>query len=70
MVCGLWTPGTRCPNVNTMSAFDVPGVSRGKENVHSLLESSTLGKEGVDLFIPAGKMFLKVLHHHFHLLLP
>ncbi|KAJ4827238.1 hypothetical protein Tsubulata_015200 [Turnera subulata] len=27
MVCGLWTPGTRCPNVNTMSAFDVSGAS-------------------------------------------
>ncbi|MBA0821066.1 hypothetical protein Goarm_017945 [Gossypium armourianum] len=40
VVCGLWTPGTRCPNVNTMSAFDVSGVSRGRENVHSLLESS------------------------------
>ncbi|GMI95088.1 hypothetical protein HRI_003178100 [Hibiscus trionum] len=33
MVCGLWTPGTRCPNVNTMSAFDVSGVSRARENV-------------------------------------
>lgn len=37
MVCGLWTPGTRCPNVNTMSAFDVSGVSRGRENVVSLM---------------------------------
>lgn len=27
MVCGLWTPGTRCPNVDTMSAFDVSGAS-------------------------------------------
>ncbi|PPD84346.1 hypothetical protein GOBAR_DD18712 [Gossypium barbadense] len=36
MVCGLWTPGTRCPNVNTMSAFDVSGVSRGRENVNAL----------------------------------
>ncbi|KAK9098450.1 hypothetical protein Syun_025495 [Stephania yunnanensis] len=27
MVCGLWTPGTRCPNVHTMSAFDVSGAS-------------------------------------------
>ncbi|KAM2024470.1 hypothetical protein ACFX1X_017492 [Malus domestica] len=26
MVCGLWTPGTRCPNVDTMSAFDVSGA--------------------------------------------
>ncbi|PRQ26681.1 putative histone-lysine N-methyltransferase transcription regulator PHD family [Rosa chinensis] len=26
MVCGLWTPETRCPNVDTMSAFDVSGV--------------------------------------------
>ncbi|XP_021769399.1 uncharacterized protein LOC110733636 isoform X2 [Chenopodium quinoa] len=31
MVCGLWTPGTRCPNVDTMSAFDVSGVSNLKE---------------------------------------
>ncbi|KAL5853168.1 hypothetical protein ACOSQ3_008286 [Xanthoceras sorbifolium] len=33
MVCGLWTPGTRCPNVDTMSAFDVFGASRPKANV-------------------------------------
>ncbi|CAK9146456.1 unnamed protein product [Ilex paraguariensis] len=26
MVCGLWTPETRCPNVDTMSAFDVSGA--------------------------------------------
>ncbi|XP_056694630.1 uncharacterized protein [Spinacia oleracea] len=31
MVCGLWTPGTRCPNVDTMSAFDVSGVSLLKD---------------------------------------
>ena len=35
MVCGLWTPGTRCPNVNTMSAFDVSGVSHPRANVVS-----------------------------------
>ncbi|XP_014504418.1 uncharacterized protein LOC106764634 isoform X4 [Vigna radiata var. radiata] len=33
MVCGLWTPGTRCPNVDTMSAFDVAGVSRPRADV-------------------------------------
>ncbi|XP_068471510.1 uncharacterized protein [Phaseolus vulgaris] len=33
MVCGLWTPGTRCPNVDTMSAFDVSGVSRPRADV-------------------------------------
>ncbi|KAI7993840.1 Histone-lysine N-methyltransferase trr [Camellia lanceoleosa] len=32
MVCGLWTPGTRCPNVDTMSAFDVSGASCPKAN--------------------------------------
>ncbi|GLT76145.1 hypothetical protein SLA2020_478210 [Shorea laevis] len=32
MICGLWTPGTRCPNVDTMSAFDVSDVSRPREN--------------------------------------
>ncbi|GAV60562.1 SET domain-containing protein/PHD_2 domain-containing protein/zf-HC5HC2H_2 domain-containing protein [Cephalotus follicularis] len=33
MVCGLWTPGTRCPNVDTMSAFDVSGASHSRANV-------------------------------------
>ena len=33
MVCGLWTPGTRCPNVDTMSAFDVSGLSHLKEHM-------------------------------------
>uniref|UniRef100_A0A2P2LDD9 Uncharacterized protein LOC105637593 n=2 Tax=Rhizophora mucronata TaxID=61149 RepID=A0A2P2LDD9_RHIMU len=33
MVCGLWTPGTRCPNVDTMSAFDVSGVSHPRASV-------------------------------------
>lgn len=36
MVCGLWTPGTRCPNVDTMSAFDVSGASHPKANVVSI----------------------------------
>lgn len=36
MVCGLWTPGTRCPNVDTMSAFDVSGASRPKADVVSI----------------------------------
>ncbi|KAJ1407786.1 Jas TPL-binding domain [Sesbania bispinosa] len=35
MVCGLWTPGTRCPNVDTMSAFDVSEVSRPRADVMS-----------------------------------
>lgn len=33
MVCALWTPGTRCPNVDTMSAFDVSGASRPRTDV-------------------------------------
>lgn len=33
MVCGLWTPGTRCPNVDTMSAFDVSGACNPEGNV-------------------------------------
>ncbi|KAK1411751.1 hypothetical protein QVD17_32456 [Tagetes erecta] len=33
MVCGLWTPDTRCPNVDTMSAFDMSGVCYPKRNV-------------------------------------
>ncbi|KAA8525531.1 hypothetical protein F0562_007386 [Nyssa sinensis] len=33
MVCGLWTPGTRCPNVDTMSAFDVSGAFCPNGNV-------------------------------------
>ncbi|WOL13521.1 hypothetical protein Cni_G22291 [Canna indica] len=33
MVCGLWTPGTRCPNVDTMSTFDVSGAFTSKKNI-------------------------------------
>ncbi|XP_057959265.1 uncharacterized protein LOC131151840 isoform X2 [Malania oleifera] len=33
MVCGLWTPGTRCPNVDTMNAFDVSGALCPRVNV-------------------------------------
>lgn len=33
MVCGLWTPGTRCPNVDTMSTFDVSGASHSKKKM-------------------------------------
>lgn len=36
MVCGLWTPGTRCPNVDTMSAFDVSGASHPRANMVSV----------------------------------
>lgn len=36
VVCGLWTPGTRCPNVDTMSAFDVSGASCPRANVVSV----------------------------------
>lgn len=35
MVCGLWTPRTRCPNVDTMTAFDVSGASHPRANVVS-----------------------------------
>lgn len=35
MVCGLWTPGTKCPNATTMSAFDVSGASPAKRNTVS-----------------------------------
>ncbi|XP_042464298.1 uncharacterized protein LOC122047223 isoform X1 [Zingiber officinale] len=33
MVCALWTPGTRCPNVDTMNTFDVSGALPAKKNV-------------------------------------
>ncbi|KAG8057737.1 hypothetical protein GUJ93_ZPchr0002g24613 [Zizania palustris] len=32
VVCGLWTPGTKCPNAITMSAFDISGASPAKKN--------------------------------------
>jgi hypothetical protein len=32
MVCGLWTPSTRCPNVNTMAAFDLSGTFPSRKN--------------------------------------
>ena len=44
MVCGLWTPGTRCPNVDTMSAFDVSGASRPRADVVSTEQNDTLCK--------------------------
>uniref|UniRef100_A0A1D1XRD8 Histone-lysine N-methyltransferase ATX2 n=1 Tax=Anthurium amnicola TaxID=1678845 RepID=A0A1D1XRD8_9ARAE len=40
VVCGLWTPGTRCPNVDTMSAFDVSGVLPSTRMVCSLCKRS------------------------------
>lgn len=39
MVCGLWTPGTKCPNATTMSAFDVSGASPAKRNTVSSIHS-------------------------------
>ena len=44
MVCGLWTPGTRCPNVDTMSAFDVSGAPRPRADVVSIEQNDTLSK--------------------------
>lgn len=44
MVCGLWTPGTRCPNVDTMSAFDVSGASCPRADVVSIEENDALHK--------------------------
>ncbi|KAM0897919.1 hypothetical protein ACQ4PT_022246 [Festuca glaucescens] len=32
VVCGLWTPGTKCPNSTTMNAFDISGALPGKRN--------------------------------------
>jgi hypothetical protein len=39
MVCGLWTPGTKCPNAATMSAFDVSGASPAKRNTVSSIHA-------------------------------
>jgi hypothetical protein len=39
MVCGLWTPGTKCPNDTTMSAFDVSGASPAKRNTVSSIHA-------------------------------
>ena len=41
MVCGLWTPGTRCPNVDTMSAFDVSCAPRPRAEVVSIDQKDT-----------------------------
>lgn len=32
VVCGLWTPGTKCPKSTTMCAFDISGALPAKEN--------------------------------------
>lgn len=39
VVCGLWTPGTKCPNTITMSAFDISGASPAKRNTVSSLHA-------------------------------
>lgn len=39
VVCGLWTPGTKCPNATTMSAFDLSGASPAKRNTVSSLNT-------------------------------
>ena len=39
MVCGLWTPGTKCPNATTMSAFDVSGASPAKRDTVSSIHA-------------------------------
>ena len=44
MVCGLWTSETRCPNVDTMSSFDVSGVSRPRADLVSIKQSCILDK--------------------------
>ncbi|XP_078173942.1 uncharacterized protein LOC144567629 isoform X3 [Carex rostrata] len=36
MVCGLWTPSTRCPNVNTMASFDLSGTPSRKNSICSV----------------------------------
>ncbi|KAI0488900.1 hypothetical protein KFK09_028739 [Dendrobium nobile] len=33
VVCGLWTPGTRCPNVGKMNAFDVCGAQPAIQDI-------------------------------------
>lgn len=37
VVCGLWTPGTKCPNPTTMSAFDLSGALPAKSDYVSSL---------------------------------
>ncbi|KAF8759291.1 hypothetical protein HU200_010329 [Digitaria exilis] len=48
MVCGLWTPGTNCPNATTMSAFDVSGASPAKKNT-GLLQSEPEGEHNANV---------------------
>uniref|UniRef100_A0A0D9XGM5 Histone-lysine N-methyltransferase n=1 Tax=Leersia perrieri TaxID=77586 RepID=A0A0D9XGM5_9ORYZ len=43
VVCGLWTPGTKCPNAITMSAFDISGASPGKRNTECSICKRTGG---------------------------
>ncbi|XP_040383333.1 uncharacterized protein LOC102721579 isoform X2 [Oryza brachyantha] len=43
VVCGLWTPGTECPNAITMSAFDISGASPAKRNTECSICNRTGG---------------------------
>jgi len=58
MVCGLWTPGTKCPNAATMSAFDVSGASPAKKNT----ACSICGRTGGS-FIKCRDVNCSVLFH-------
>ncbi|CAL5082799.1 unnamed protein product [Urochloa decumbens] len=58
MVCGLWTPGTKCPNATTMSAFDVSGASPAKKNT----ACSMCGRTGGS-FIKCRDVNCSVLFH-------
>ncbi|RLN32810.1 uncharacterized protein C2845_PM03G05990 [Panicum miliaceum] len=58
MVCGLWTPGTKCPNAATMSAFDVSGASPAKRNT----ACSICGRTGGS-FIKCRDVNCSVLFH-------
>ncbi|KAF0905733.1 hypothetical protein E2562_008807 [Oryza meyeriana var. granulata] len=43
VVCGLWTPGTKCSNAITMSAFDISGASPAKRNIECSICNRTGG---------------------------
>ncbi|XP_062199450.1 uncharacterized protein LOC133901928 isoform X2 [Phragmites australis] len=58
MVCGLWTPGTKCPNATTMSAFDISGASPAKRNTACSMCNRTGGS-----FIKCRDVNCSVLFH-------
>ncbi|GJN34602.1 hypothetical protein PR202_gb23280 [Eleusine coracana subsp. coracana] len=63
VVCGLWTPGTKCPNATTMGTFDVSGALPAKRNTVSSVHACSLCSRTGGSFIKCQDLNCPVLFH-------